>query len=114
MGPPWRVCAERCELEAPRHHNSCMHEEPMIRRLLATATLAIALPAIAQTQAVPAANYTDLWYNPAESGWGVTITQHSPPARPNSQTYPIWYTHDPPPSHPPTPPTLHPLSITLP
>ena len=85
----------------------------MIRRLLAVATLAIAMPAIAQTQAVPAANYTDLWYNPAESGWGVTITQHSPPASPNSQTYAIWYTYDPRAPDAATPSNFKPLWIVM-
>ncbi len=85
----------------------------MIRRLLVTATLAIALPAGAQSQAVPAANYTDLWYNPAESGWGVTITQHSPPASPDSQTYAIWYTYDPRAADSATPGNFKPLWIVM-
>jgi hypothetical protein len=60
----------------------------MIRRLLAIALAAFAMPALAQS--VPAANYTDLWYNPNESGWGVAITQH-----PSNQAWAIWYTYDP-------------------
>jgi hypothetical protein len=59
-----------------------------IRRLLAAALLAAALPVAAQV--VPAANYTDLWWNPNESGWGLTITQHS-----TNQIWAIWYTYDP-------------------
>lgn len=60
----------------------------MMRRLLAAALFAAALPAAAQV--TPAANYTDLWWNPSESGWGLTITQH-----PSSQIWAIWYTYDP-------------------
>jgi hypothetical protein len=61
----------------------------MFRRVFASAVFAIALPALAQ-QAVPAANYTDLWWNPSESGWGLTFTQH-----PSNQVFAIWYTYDP-------------------
>jgi hypothetical protein len=85
----------------------------MTRTLLPTVVLAWALPAFAQAQAVPATNYTDLWYNPAESGWGVTITQHSPPASPNSQTYAIWYTYDPRAADAATPSNFKPLWIVM-
>ena len=49
----------------------------MIRRLLATTIplLALALPALGQS--VPAANYTDMWWNPSESGWGISFAQHA-------------------------------------
>jgi hypothetical protein len=60
----------------------------MIRRFLAALVLAAGLPAAAQV--VPAANYTDLWWNPSENGWGLTITQH-----PSNQIWAIWYTYDP-------------------
>jgi hypothetical protein len=60
----------------------------MIRKFLAVLMLAAALPAAAQP--VPAANYTDLWWNPNESGWGLTITQH-----PDNKIFAIWYTYDP-------------------
>lgn len=60
----------------------------MFRRVLASALFAAALPAFAQQ--VPAANFTDLWWNPAESGWGLTFTQH-----PSNQAFAIWYTYDP-------------------
>jgi hypothetical protein len=59
----------------------------MIRRLLA-ATFACA--AISTSAATPASNYTDLWWNPNESGWGITITQHA-----SNQIWAIWYTYDP-------------------
>lgn len=61
----------------------------MIRRLLAPALLALALPAAGQS--VPATNFTDMWWNPAESGWGITFAQH-----PGShQVFAVWYTYDP-------------------
>lgn len=60
----------------------------MIRRLLTLVAFAWALPAAAQ--AVPATNYTDMWWNPAESGWGVSFVQH-----PSHQVYAVWYTYDP-------------------
>lgn len=46
----------------------------MKRRLLAwAAALAFALPAAAATPASP--DYSDLWWNPAESGWGAQVQQ---------------------------------------
>lgn len=46
----------------------------VLRRFLATflATFAVALPASATNYS---ADYTDLWWNPSEDGWGVAITQ---------------------------------------
>jgi hypothetical protein len=58
-------------------------------RLLSTFLLALALPAAAQS--APAANYTDMWWNPSESGWGVSIVQHAT----TNQVYAVWYTYDP-------------------
>ena len=60
----------------------------MIRSLTAAFMLALALPAAAQS--VPAANYTDFWWNPSESGWGISFTQH-----PSHQAFVVWYTYDP-------------------
>jgi lysyl endopeptidase len=40
-------------------------------------------------KAAPAEDYTDLWWNPAEPGAGVTILQ-----RPNNRVYLTWYTYD--------------------
>ena len=66
-----------------------MEEIPeMIREIAAASLFALALPAFAQS--VPAANYSDIWYNTAESGWGVTFTQH-----PTNQVEAVWYTYDP-------------------
>ncbi|CAN5163310.1 hypothetical protein BH11PSE11_BH11PSE11_17910 [soil metagenome] len=36
----------------------------------------------------PATNYTDLWYNSSESGWGVSITQQY------GMAFVAWYTYD--------------------
>lgn len=37
----------------------------------------------------PAADYTDLWWNPNESGWGVVVTQHA-----SGMAVVTWYTYD--------------------
>jgi len=57
--------------------------------MLAVPLLAWALSAPAQV--TPAANYTDMWYLEAESGWGVSFTQHSG----TNQVFAVWYTYDP-------------------
>ena len=36
----------------------------------------------------PAFNYTDLWWNPAESGWGLAINQHE------DRVFAAWYVYD--------------------
>ncbi|HUP98519.1 MAG TPA: hypothetical protein VM073_11275 [Usitatibacter sp.] len=61
----------------------------MITRLFAVLSCAFALFAGAQT--TPATNYTDMWWNPAESGWGVSFAQHSG----THQVFAVWYTYDP-------------------
>lgn len=57
-------------------------------RLLATTLLALALPVAAQV--VPQQNWTDMWYDAAESGWGLSFTQH----RETNQVFAVWYTYD--------------------
>jgi len=37
---------------------------------------------------VPAYDYTDLWWNPAESGWGLNIVQHA-----SHTIFAVWYTY---------------------
>lgn len=37
----------------------------------------------------PGPSYTDLWWNPAEAGWGVSITHH-----PSGIIFLAWYTYD--------------------
>jgi hypothetical protein len=61
----------------------------MFRRFLACALLVLAFPAAAQS--VPATNYSDMWYLPAESGWGVSFVQHAG----TNRVYAVWYTYDP-------------------
>ena len=78
-----------------------------LSRLFAIASCAAALHAAAQ--ATPAANYTDLWWNPNESGWGITITQH-----PTNQIWAIWYTYDPRYQDPSSSGTYNPLWINMP
>ena len=60
----------------------------MNRALLTAVLLALAVPAAAQS--VPAANYTDMWWNPSESGWGISFAQHA-----SNQVFAVWYTYDP-------------------
>jgi hypothetical protein len=50
---------------------------------------AAAFPVLAQS--VPNADYTDMWWNPAQSGWGVSFMQHGA----NNQAYAAWFTYDP-------------------
>ncbi|MEP7154225.1 MAG: S8/S53 family peptidase [Betaproteobacteria bacterium] len=38
--------------------------------------------------AIASVNYTDLWFNAAESGWGIHITQHG------QQLFGAWFTYD--------------------
>lgn len=45
---------------------------PLFRRLFCTALLGVAGAAAAPARA---ANYTDIWFVPAESGWGVNVVQ---------------------------------------
>jgi len=82
----------------------------MIARLLTAAVLAFAtlsLPAAAQV--TPAANYTDMWYLPAESGWGVSFTQHTG----SNQVFAVWYTYDPRTPDPSAPGSFKPLWIVM-
>lgn len=61
----------------------------MTRHALAAVLFALALPAAAQV--TPAANYTDMWWNPNESGWGISIAQHTA----TNKVFAVWYTYDP-------------------
>ena len=45
--------------------------------------LAALLPCLAHAE-----NYSDMWWNPNESGWGVTIADHE------TQLFAVWYTYD--------------------
>jgi hypothetical protein len=79
----------------------------MIRTIAAAALFALALPASAQS--TPAQNYSDIWYNASESGWGVTFTQH-----PSSQVEAVWYTYDPREPDPASPGNFKPLWLVMP
>jgi hypothetical protein len=61
----------------------------MLRRILAAIAFSIAVPAAAQS--TPAANYTDMWWNASESGWGISFAQHAG----TNQVYAVWFTYDP-------------------
>jgi hypothetical protein len=80
----------------------------MIRKLLAASLTLLTLPAAAQS--VPAANYSDIWWNPDESGWGVTFTQHPT----SNQVFAVWYTYDPRAADPASPGNFKPLWLVMP
>jgi len=61
----------------------------MTLRILATLATAAVLSAAAQS--TPATNFSDLWWNPNESGWGVSFAQHAG----TNQVFAVWYTYDP-------------------
>ena len=61
----------------------------MMGRTIAAVLLALALPAGARV--TPASDYSDMWYLPSESGWGVSFTQHGG----SNQVFAVWYTYDP-------------------
>jgi lysyl endopeptidase len=46
-------------------------------------------PYLNPATAGPAYDFTDLWWNPNESGWGLNIIQHA-----NNIIFAIWYTYD--------------------
>jgi hypothetical protein len=60
-----------------------------MRKLLLSALVAAVFPAAAQS--IPAANYTDMWWNSSQSGWGISFMQHTG----SNQAYATWYTYDP-------------------
>ncbi|APV51367.1 hypothetical protein BWI17_17730 [Betaproteobacteria bacterium GR16-43] len=37
----------------------------------------------------PLEDYTDMWWNPAESGWGLSLVQHA-----NNKVFATWFTYD--------------------
>jgi len=64
-----------------------------LRLVLASLAAAALLPAAAQVR--PARDYTDLWWNPAESGWGISIRQKPPAGGAVDALFAVWYTYDP-------------------
>src|SRR6476469_8776105 len=82
---------------------------PRTRFLAATAAaIAAVWLAPAAAQSTPAANYSDMWYLPAESGWGVSFVQHT-----SGNVYAVWYTYDPRVSDSANPGNVVPLWIVL-
>ena len=72
--------------------HSGQREMTTIRRIFRTATrfftgLAVAL-SLSAANTAQAQNYSDIWWNPNESGWGLTIADHGPVA------FVVWYTYD--------------------
>ena len=67
---------------------------------LQAAFAALAASAVlgAGAQVGPALDYTDMWWNPNESGWGISIRQKLPVGG-NANTvdalFSFWYTYDP-------------------
>jgi hypothetical protein len=62
-----------------------------LRRLAACAALVLAAVAPALADSTPATNYSDMWYLPSESGWGISFVQHAG----TNNVYAVWYTYDP-------------------
>ncbi|MCY7389604.1 MAG: hypothetical protein LH481_16365, partial [Burkholderiales bacterium] len=58
---------------------------PHLRRLLSALSLIFTLAFAGLSHAQ---NYSDIWWNPAESGWGLTIADHGP------VVFVVWYTYD--------------------
>ncbi len=61
--------------------------------LLAALAAGAALQAAAQV--APTVDYTDMWYNPSESGWGISIRQKPPAGGTVDALFAVWYTYDP-------------------
>ena len=64
-----------------------------VRLLLAAAAFVAALPAAAQV--APTRDYTDMWFNPNESGWGISVRQKRPVGGSVDAMFSVWYTYDP-------------------
>ena len=59
-----------------------------MQTLLRLSSRLIALAALLFPSLALAENYSDIWWNPAESGWGVTIADHE------TNLFAVWYTYD--------------------
>ena len=66
-----------------------MTKHTPLSTLLGAIAFALAAPAAAQSS--PAFNVTDMWWNPAESGWAISI-QQSPAT---NQVYALFHHYDP-------------------
>ena len=58
---------------------------PIVHRVFAVIAFCCAamISHVAQAQ-----NYSDIWWNPNESGWGITLADH------DTQLFGVWYTYD--------------------
>jgi hypothetical protein len=56
---------------------------------LGAIAFALGLPAAAQS--APAYNVTDMWWNPTESGWAISMMQSAA----TNQVYALWHHYDP-------------------
>ncbi|MGD9954315.1 MAG: hypothetical protein AB7S87_17220, partial [Burkholderiales bacterium] len=70
-------------------------ESPLKSLLAPLALAALLAPLPAAAQAKPAVDYTDMWWNPAESGWGISIRQKLPAGGTVDALFAVWYTYDP-------------------
>jgi len=66
-----------------------VHSE--IPGLAATAQFVVAGPerSVSASGTVPAVNYTDMWWHPAESGWGLNIVQGA-----TNEVFATWFVYD--------------------
>ena len=53
-----------------------------------TANLTIGIPSAAPAMVVPAVALTDMWFNPQESGWGISMIQHA-----STKTFAVIYAY---------------------
>lgn len=63
--------------------------------ITALATLAASACLQAAAQVMPTVDYTDMWWNSAESGWGISIRQKLPVGGTVDALFAVWYTYDP-------------------
>jgi uncharacterized protein (DUF1800 family) len=59
-----------------------------LRHVLRCATRLLALALFVLSLPVGAANFTDLWWNKDESGWGLTLAHH------NDKIFGVWFVYD--------------------
>ena len=67
-----------------------------LQTVLAILAASAAFQAAAQVR--PTVDYTDMWWNPAESGWGISIRQKLPAdgtVDTADALFSVWYTYDP-------------------
>jgi len=58
-------------------------------------TLAASAALQAAAQAAPNLDYTDMWWNPGESGWGISVRQKLGAGGTVDSLVAVWYTYDP-------------------